>query len=53
VRLIAAIYASQAATSGAIPALHLTGVVIAAISALGMLAALLLPAERNRLRYGQ
>jgi len=53
VGLIAAIYASQAATSGAIPALHLTGVLIAAISALGLLAAPLLPAERNQARYGQ
>lgn len=53
VGLIAAIYASQAASSGAIPALHLTGVVITAISALGLLAAPLLPAERNQLRYGQ
>ena len=53
VGLIAAIYARQAATSGPILALHVAGIVITATAAVGLLAAPLLPAERNQIRYGR
>jgi hypothetical protein len=52
VGLIAAIYARQAATSGAITALHQAGILIAALAAGGLLAAPMLPAEGNQIRYG-
>jgi EmrB/QacA subfamily drug resistance transporter len=45
--LLAALYATQARTRGPVPALHLTGLVLAAIAATGTLAALALPAVRN------
>ena len=45
--LLAALYATQSRTHGPIPALHLTGLVLAAIAATGALAALALPARRN------
>jgi EmrB/QacA subfamily drug resistance transporter len=45
--LLAALYATRARTYGPVPALHLTGLVLAAIAATGTLAALALPAVRN------
>jgi EmrB/QacA subfamily drug resistance transporter len=45
--LLAALYATQSRTRGPVPALHLAGVVLAAIAATGALAALALPALRN------
>ncbi len=45
--LLAALYAAQAQARGAVPALHLTGVVLAAIAAAAALAALALPAVPN------
>jgi len=45
--LIAALYTAQAHTHGPVAALHLAGVVLAAISAVGTLAALALPPTRN------
>jgi hypothetical protein len=45
--LIAALYATQAHAHGPVPALHLTGVVLAVIALAGALAALALPAVRN------
>jgi EmrB/QacA subfamily drug resistance transporter len=53
VGLIAALFAQQAAAHGPVPALHVTGTVITAIAAIGLLAAPLLPAERNVLAYGR
>ena len=45
--LLAALYATQSRTRGPVPALHLTGLVLAAIAATGALAALALPAVPN------
>jgi EmrB/QacA subfamily drug resistance transporter len=45
--LLAALYTTQSRTRGPVPALHLVGVVLAAIAATGALAALALPALRN------
>jgi EmrB/QacA subfamily drug resistance transporter len=45
--LIAALYAGQARAHGPVTALHTVGILIAAISALGILAAPLLPSVRN------
>jgi predicted MFS family arabinose efflux permease len=45
--LLAALYAGQSRTHGPVPALHLTGAVLALIAAAGALAALALPAIRN------
>ncbi len=45
--LIASLYATQARLHGAVPALHLAGLVIVAISVAGAVAALALPAVRN------
>ncbi len=45
--LLAALYATQARACGPVFALHLVGVVLAAIAATGVLAALALPAVRN------
>jgi peptidoglycan/LPS O-acetylase OafA/YrhL len=45
--LLAALYATQSRTHGPVPALHLTGLVLAAIAATGALAALALPALPN------
>jgi len=45
--LLAALYAAQSRTHGPVPALHLTGAVLAVIAGLGALAALALPAARN------
>jgi EmrB/QacA subfamily drug resistance transporter len=45
--LLAALYATQSRTHGPVPALHLTGLVLAAIAAVGALAALALPATPN------
>jgi EmrB/QacA subfamily drug resistance transporter len=47
ISLLAALYATQARVRGPVPALHLTGLVLAAIAAAGALAALALPATRN------
>jgi EmrB/QacA subfamily drug resistance transporter len=52
VGLVTAIYARQAAASGPVTALHQTGIVIASVAAVGLLAAQLLPAESNQIRYG-
>ena len=51
--LIAAVYAQQARTHGPVAALHVTGVAIAAICALGLLATPLLPAERNLVPFSR
>jgi EmrB/QacA subfamily drug resistance transporter len=51
--VIAAIYAQQAAAHGPVKALHVVGVLIAAIAALGLLAAPLLPARRNVAVYAR
>jgi EmrB/QacA subfamily drug resistance transporter len=53
VGLIAALFAQQAAAHGPVRALHLTGTVVTAIAAIGLLAAPLLPAERNVVTYGR
>jgi len=45
--LIAALYAAQSRAHGPVFALHLTGVVLAAIAAAGAVAALALPAIRD------
>jgi len=45
--LLAALYATQARVRGPVPALHLTGAVLALIAAAGALAALALPKVRN------
>ena len=45
--LIAAVYTQQSAAHGPVKALHVVGVMIAAIAAVGLLAAPLLPAQRN------
>jgi hypothetical protein len=45
--LIAALYTAQAHARGPVPALHLAGIVLAAIAAVGTLAALALPPTRN------
>jgi len=45
--LLAALYAVQARARGPVPALHLTGAVLALIAAAGALAALFLPRVRN------
>jgi hypothetical protein len=47
VGLIAAVFARQARLIGPVAALHVTGVLITGISAAGLLAALLLPEQRN------
>lgn len=51
--MIAAVYAQQAAAHGAVTALPVVGVLIAAIAALGLLAAPLLPARRNVAVYAR
>jgi EmrB/QacA subfamily drug resistance transporter len=45
--LIAALYTAQTHARGPVPALHLAGIVLAAIAAVGTLAALALPPTRN------
>ena len=45
--LLAALYTTQARVHGPVAALHLAGVVLAAIAAAGALAALALPRLRN------
>jgi EmrB/QacA subfamily drug resistance transporter len=45
--LIAALFTQQTRAHGAVPALHTTGLLIAALSAAGVLAAVALPAIRN------
>jgi hypothetical protein len=45
--LVAALYAAEAGAHGPVPALHLTGVVLALIAAVGTVAALSLPALPN------
>jgi|HubBroStandDraft_2_1064218.scaffolds.fasta_scaffold64685_1 EmrB/QacA subfamily drug resistance transporter len=47
VGVIASVFARQAATRGPVTALHLAGVMMAAIAALGLLAATMLPARPN------
>jgi EmrB/QacA subfamily drug resistance transporter len=49
--LIAAVYAQQAAAHGPVTALHVVGMTIAAIAAVGLLAAPLLPTQRNVTAY--
>jgi hypothetical protein len=44
---LAALYAAQARVRGPVPALHLTGLALSAIAAVGALAALALPNIRN------
>jgi EmrB/QacA subfamily drug resistance transporter len=51
--LIATVYAQQSATHGSVRALHVVGVMIAVIAAVGLLAAPLLPARRNVTAYGR
>jgi len=50
--LIAAVFAQQSAAHGPVAALHVVGVIIAAIAAAGLVAAPLLPARRNVAVYG-
>ena len=45
--LLAALYAARSRTHGPVPALHLTGLILAAIAGAGAVAALALPAVRN------
>ena len=45
--LLAALYATQSRTHGPVPALHLTGLILAATAATGALSALALPATLN------
>jgi EmrB/QacA subfamily drug resistance transporter len=45
--LLAALYAAQSRTHGPVPALHLTGLILAATAATGALSALALPATLN------
>jgi EmrB/QacA subfamily drug resistance transporter len=49
--LVAALYATQARAHGPVPALHLTGIVLALIAAAGTVAALALPAVPNTALY--
>jgi EmrB/QacA subfamily drug resistance transporter len=51
--VLAAVYAQQSAAHGAVTALHVVGILIAAIAAVGLLAAALLPARRNVAVYGR
>jgi EmrB/QacA subfamily drug resistance transporter len=51
--LIASAYARQAQLHGPVAALHVTGIMISAIAAAGLLAAPLLPATRNVVSYGR
>jgi EmrB/QacA subfamily drug resistance transporter len=51
--LIAAVYAQQSAARGPVTALHVVGGMIAGIAALGLLAAPLLPAQRNVTAYSR
>jgi EmrB/QacA subfamily drug resistance transporter len=53
VGLISALYASHARSAGPVAALHLTGAVVAGISAAGVLGAVFLPAVRNKGLAGQ
>lgn len=48
VGLISALYASRTRSAGPVAALHLTGIVVAAISAAGVLGAAFLPEARNK-----
>jgi predicted MFS family arabinose efflux permease len=51
VGVIASVYAEQAAAHGPVHALHVTGVLVTLIAAAGLVAAPLLPAERNVVSY--
>ena len=51
--VLAAVYAQQSAAHGGVTALHVVGILIAAIAAVGLLAAPLLPARRNVAVYGR
>jgi EmrB/QacA subfamily drug resistance transporter len=51
--IIAAVYAQQSAARGSVTALHVVGGLIAAVAALGLLAAPLLPAQRNVTAYSR
>jgi EmrB/QacA subfamily drug resistance transporter len=48
VGLISALYASRSRTHGPVAALHLTGIVVTAVSAAGVLGAAFLPSLRNK-----
>jgi hypothetical protein len=49
--VVAALYATQARAHGPVPALHLTGIVLALIAAAGTVAALALPAVPSTALY--
>lgn len=51
--LIASVYARESAAHGPVTALHVTGVLIAAVAAAGLAAAPLLPAQRNVPTFGR
>jgi EmrB/QacA subfamily drug resistance transporter len=51
--LIAAIYAQRSLVGGPVSALHVTGWIVAVISSTGLLAAPLLPADRNAVLQGR
>jgi EmrB/QacA subfamily drug resistance transporter len=51
VGLIASVFAREALTSGPVAALHVSGIMITAIAAVGLAAAPFLPATRNVVRY--
>jgi len=53
VGLIASVYAQQATAGGPVWALHVVGALIAAIAAVGLVAAPLLPARRNVVSLGR
>jgi EmrB/QacA subfamily drug resistance transporter len=53
VALIAAVYAQRSQTAGPVAALHGIGLLVIALSAAGVIAALLLPAQRNELSYAR
>jgi EmrB/QacA subfamily drug resistance transporter len=51
--LIAVVFTAQSRVAGPVTALHVTGLVVTAISALGVLAAPLLPRQQNALSYAR
>jgi EmrB/QacA subfamily drug resistance transporter len=52
VGLIASVFAREAISSGPVTALHVSGIIITAIAAVGLVAAPFLPATGNVVRYG-
>jgi EmrB/QacA subfamily drug resistance transporter len=52
VGLIASVFAREAVSSGPVTALHVSGIIITAVAALGLVCAPFLPATGNVVRYG-